>query len=249
MTQYTFIQGADSITVYVGGNAYTAQSSHVNYDKIIDGIKTGGDEQTMIELFDTASAIRKFCGGKVDIIGGVLRYEGVEVTNSLSLKILRMMEEGFDIDPMVNFFQRLKLNPSRTAQQELYDFLEAGDLPITPDGHFLAYKSVNNNYMDIHSGKFDNSIGQICEMPRGDVCDDRTRTCASGLHFAQKSYAEGFGGSTSHLMVLKVDPANVVSIPMDYNNTKGRCSKYEVIGEVAHDLADDEYGKTAVYDD
>ena len=32
-------------------------------------------------------------------------------------------------------------------------------------------------------------------------------------------------------MLVKVDPADVVSIPVDYNNTKMRCCRYEVIGE------------------
>ena len=33
-------------------------------------------------------------------------------------------------------------------------------------------------------------------------------------------------------MVLKINPRDVVSIPNDYNNQKGRCCRYEVIDEV-----------------
>lgn len=33
-------------------------------------------------------------------------------------------------------------------------------------------------------------------------------------------------------MVLKINPQDVVSIPTDYNNTKGRCCKYTVVGEL-----------------
>jgi hypothetical protein len=33
-------------------------------------------------------------------------------------------------------------------------------------------------------------------------------------------------------MILKISPADVVSIPTDYNNSKGRTCKYEVIGEL-----------------
>jgi hypothetical protein len=32
-------------------------------------------------------------------------------------------------------------------------------------------------------------------------------------------------------MILKINPRDVVAIPADYNNTKGRCCRYEVIGE------------------
>ena len=36
-------------------------------------------------------------------------------------------------------------------------------------------------------------------------------------------------------MILKINPANVVAIPADYNNTKGRCCEYEVAGEYTED--------------
>ena len=35
-------------------------------------------------------------------------------------------------------------------------------------------------------------------------------------------------------MILKINPADVVAIPKDYNNTKGRTCRYEVIGELIH---------------
>ena len=245
-TSYTFITGKDGITVYVNGSTYTVSSGHVNFDRILGVIKKGKAESKLVDLMDNKKVIENFCNGVVDIKDGVLFYQGHEMRNSLTLKILRMMEEGFDITPMSNLLTRLKENPSRTAQQELYDFLEAGDLPITPDGYFLAYKSVNKDYKDYHSRKFDNSVGATCEMPRNEVCDDRNITCSNGLHFAQKSYAESFGRG-GHLMVLKIDPADVVSIPRDYNNTKGRCSKYEVIGETGYTLDDDKFVAKSVY--
>jgi hypothetical protein len=36
-------------------------------------------------------------------------------------------------------------------------------------------------------------------------------------------------------MILKINPADVVSIPTDYNGAKGRCCKYEVVGQVNGD--------------
>ena len=36
-------------------------------------------------------------------------------------------------------------------------------------------------------------------------------------------------------MIVKISPADVVSIPSDYNNAKGRACKYEVIGEIGND--------------
>jgi hypothetical protein len=124
-------------------------------------------------------------------------------------------------------------NPSYRAVQELYKFLEVGQMPLTEDGHFLAYKKVRENFKDIHSGTFDNSVGKICEMPRNKVDEDSSRTCSSGLHVCSYSYLNSFGnGTTDKVVVVKINPRDVVSIPADYNNTKMRLCRYEVIQDV-----------------
>jgi hypothetical protein len=47
-------------------------------------------------------------------------------------------------------------------------------------------------------------------------------------------------------MIVKVFPSDVISIPKDYNNAKGRCCKYEVIGEVAdYERNSDEFRQRA----
>jgi hypothetical protein len=125
-------------------------------------------------------------------------------------------------------------------------FLEVNDMPITPDGHFLTYKAVTSDYKDFHTGKFDNSIGAKPEMPRHEVDDNRAITCSRGLHAANKDYASSFGG-TGHLMVCKVNPKDVVSIPNDYNNAKMRVSKYEVIDEVPKENKPDKFTNKAVH--
>ena len=56
------------------------------------------------------------------------------------------------------------------------------------------------------------------------------QTCSYGLHFCSEGYLRHFGGD--RVVILKINPRDVVSIPTDYNNTKGRCCRYEVIGEV-----------------
>jgi hypothetical protein len=92
---------------------------------------------------------------------------------------------------------------------------------------------VREDFKDIHSGTFDNSVGAICEMERNTVDDNKEQTCSAGLHFCSQEYLPNFGsGRGDHVMILKINPRDVVSIPVDYNNSKGRCCRYEVIGEV-----------------
>ena len=134
--------------------------------------------------------------------------------------------------------ENLMNNPSYRAVNELYGFLEKNSLPITPDGCFLAYKKVRNDYMDIHSGTFNNSVGYICEMERNQVDDNQNNTCSSGLHFCSKEYLNHFGSGDSRTMIVKINPADVVSIPTDYNNSKGRTCRYTVIGELGVEAED-----------
>ena len=67
-------------------------------------------------------------------------------------------------------------------------------------------------------------------MERNAVDDDKDRTCSAGLHFCSKDYLNHFGGE--RIMILKINPRDVVSIPSDYNDSKGRACRYEVIGEL-----------------
>jgi hypothetical protein len=73
-------------------------------------------------------------------------------------------------------------------------------------------------------------------MPRNAVDEDKERTCSYGLHFCSIQYLPSFtdsdGGKT---MIVKINPKDVVAIPADYNNTKGRACKYEVVAEYKDD--------------
>jgi hypothetical protein len=150
-----------------------------------------------------------------------------------------MLTEDFPIEPLVLFMENLMSNPSKRAVDELYGFLEKNSLPITPEGHFLAYKKIRDDYKDIYSGTMDNSVGQVLEMERNGVDDDKDRTCSSGLHFCSESYLPHFGtGHGNRVVILKINPRDVVSIPSDYNNAKGRACRYEVIGELNVDASD-----------
>jgi hypothetical protein len=142
--------------------------------------------------------------------------------------------------------ENLMANPSYRAVNELYGFLEKNNLPITSDGHFLAYKKVREDYKDCHSGTFDNSVGKVVEMERNQVNDNKEQTCSAGLHFCSEGYLRHFGGE--RVMILKINPRDVVSIPTDYNDSKGRCCRYEVIGEVGVNPEDEVEFTSAVQD-
>jgi hypothetical protein len=232
---YPFIIQGNNIVVVIDNKPHTINKTHITYQKVLDAIKAA-DWDAVKDFIEPKQVVLNYGQGNVSVQGDTLYWKSKEMHNSLSKRMIQMLQEGFPIEPMVNFMENLMQNPSKRAVDELYGFLEKNSLPITPDGHFLAYKKVRRDYLDIHSGTMDNSVGKVVEMERHDVDDDKNRTCSSGLHFCSESYLPHFGGSDSRVVVLKINPADVVSIPTDYNDAKGRACRYEVIDEIGGDI-------------
>lgn len=241
-----YILSETSLTIFINGAPVAIDNTHVNWEKIKTALKNS-DYDALPNLVDTESAVRNYVEGAMTVKHGTVYWNGTAIDSSLTRRIITMLKEGFPVTPLVNFLKNMMANPSNRAQNELYAFLEYGNLPITPDGYFLAYKRVDDNYMDCHSHSIDNSVGQTVEMPRGAVDDRSEVTCSHGLHFCSLEYIKHFWGS--HLMVLKINPRDVVSIPVDYNNTKGRCCKYEVISELDLESSYEHTFGTSVFGD
>ena len=188
---------------------------------------------TLDSLFDVSESItRKFNADNVDgieITDGVIYYNGEPLHNYVVDRIFDFMDEGLPFQPLAKFLGKLLANPSRRAVEELYKFLEHKHLPICEDGDFLAYKSVSQNYMDHHSGKFFNGVGEVLDMPRNAVCDDADVGCSYGFHAGSYEYASTFGGPDARLVIVKINPADVVSVPKDCDCQKLRTSRYEVV--------------------
>jgi hypothetical protein len=230
------ITGSGKIVAVINGKGYSVNPDHINYNKIVEAIKSQ-DWTSFVSLSDIASQVKQYTTTDgVEIVDGAVMYRGEAIHNTLTNRIVKFMGEGLPFKPLVKFLENLMNNPSKRAVDELYTFLEVGELPITEDGCFLAYKNVRANYMDIHSGTFSNKVGDVCEMPRNRVCDNSELTCSAGLHFCSIAYLPHFADDAGgHTMIVKINPADVVSIPKDYNNTKGRTCKYEVIAEYTED--------------
>ena len=224
------IQGSN-VTVVIEGKPHTVSKTHVSYTKVVDAIKSN-DWDTVKAIIDPVKVVLNYGAGNISIKGDQLYWKGEPFAGVMATRMIAMLEEGFSIEPMVLFMHNLLKNPSKRSVDELYGFLEKNSLPITPDGYFLAYKKVRRDFLDIHSGTMDNSPGTIVEMERFKVDDNKDQTCSTGLHFCGMSYLDHFGGSDSRTVIVKIDPADVVSIPSDYNGAKGRACRYEVIGEL-----------------
>ena len=234
MKALPYILQGSNIVVVVDNIPHTITESNLHYAKLKEAIKAGKWD-IVPDLISPKKAIQQFVKGHFEFIDGVLYEEGVAVRSAISERLLTMYSEGFPVEPLLKFYKNIKENPSISSANELYGFLEKNSLPITEDGCFIAYKRVRADYLDCYTGTMDNSIGKVVEMDRSKVNGDRTQTCSTGLHFCSHSYLQHFGGD--RIVTVKINPKDVVSIPTDYNDAKGRCCKYEVIGEVSDEAA------------
>jgi hypothetical protein len=226
----SYIKQGDKVLIGHEGQTFTVGPDHINYEAVLTKIKEG-QLKDLPALANVADAVERYARGSIEIVDGVVMYDGKEVHNVVCDRIVDLMEAGEEIDPLIMFLENLLDNPSETAINEMYLFMEANNMAITPDGHFLAYKTVRSNYRDYYSGKIDNSVGQIVEMDRQGVDPIRDRLCSHGLHFCGLSYIKNGPMRTAHIMIVKINPRDVVSIPSDYANAKGRCCRYEVVAE------------------
>jgi len=238
-----YILTDNSLTVVVNGKAHTMDRSNPAFSQAVEYLNLE-DAEKLEGMFDTSKAVEDYADGNITIQEGVVRYQDYEVHNHVVDRILDFMRGGLPYKPLIKFLDKLMANPSRRAVSELYTFLEHKAMPLTPDGNFLAYKGVKSDFTDWHSGKFSNDVGAVNEMPRNFVCDDADIGCSDGFHAGSLDYAEGFGNG-GNLMVVEIDPADVVSVPTDCNCQKLRTCKYKVVSLFKRKLEEplcDEYG-------
>jgi hypothetical protein len=242
-----YIIKPNSVSMFPAGEApILIDSSHVNFKDVVESIKAF-DFEGALDLARVVTFVHKVSHGAVSISDEGVTYKGTLLTGYLASKLMGFFTEGLPVAHYCNFLDNLMSNPSMTSRNELYLFLEAANLPITEEGCFLAYKAVRSDFRDKHSGKFDNSPGVTHVMERHDVDDNRNETCSYGFHAAAYDYAKNFMSGDDKLVAVKINPADVVSVPSDYNNQKLRCCKYTVAFEIkgANDIFKDMHYATS----
>ena len=162
-----------------------------------------------------------------------IKIDGVTVLNTATpiMEFIKVLQKKGVIDSEISrikpFLENMFENPFIDAVQEIYDYCKAMDFEITDDGCFLAYKNVRSDLGSIFdNGQTKHKIGEYTEVKMYDT--ERTNTCSKGLHFCSKSYLQHYVGEVT--IIVKINPKDVVSIPVDYNFAKGRCRKYLVVG-------------------
>jgi hypothetical protein len=254
---YQYLDTKDCLMVVVAGRPYAISAADTLHKEVREAVVRGLPEDEVLAIInrkgDSARkaveliAKRQQLSNRLRYEYGVIYLDDVPLHNHAANTLARLLEEGHDVTALAAFVEKQERNPNPEMIEHLYKFLEFGKIPLTPDGDFLVYKAVRTDYYDIHSGSFMNSVGSVCEMPRTAVDPNRDQTCSAGLHVCSYAYLPSFAHAQGHVMLCKVSPADVVAIPHDYNNTKMRVCRYEVVGEVTsyYKTGHDELGEGA----
>lgn len=234
MSTLNFILRQDMASIFFQGEApITIRTEHPNFERIVRVLQ---DAQAKVE--EKITELRSLVSlksiiptdEKLVVRGGKLFYRGKPVPEGVSRQFLLAFREGGDTRAIARFIMRMFDNPNASSVEQLYEFINHNEMMITEDGCFLGYKSVRGDFKDKYTGTLSNQPGQIVSMSRSDCDDRRNVTCSHGLHIAALDYARNFGGQGSPIVICKIDPKDVVSVPNDYNNQKMRVCRYEVIG-------------------
>jgi hypothetical protein len=245
----TIYRPNDFLTVVFDGKPLTIRTSDSTFDQAVDAF-VKQDWDALYTIINPALGIAKLTAkfDDIEVRDNAVFYKGEDVHGVIVERILQFRDQGADMTPLVKFLAKLMLNPSKRAVDELYKFLEHKNLPVTENGNFLAYKGVTSDYWSISrgrvkllkgrandSGQIFNGVGEEIQIPRNQVDDNKENHCSYGLHAGSLEYADGFRGS-GKLMIVEIDPADVVSIPSDCNCQKLRTCRYKVVGEFEGEL-------------
>lgn len=231
---HTITEG--NITILFNGSMNKIPRTHAGFNALSEHLKTGQhDADVIAELLDKRSAMARLTAGKVKVVGTTVFYKGEPVHSTLSLKLVTMMDDGYDATPWALFLDNIMTNPSETSRGCLFDFLERFEAPLTEDGCFVAFKGVNDDYSSTRKNPDGSTVwnrpGDLVQKPRDECVEDPNQTCSAGLHVCASHYLDSFW-TNKRVIAVKVNPRDVVSVPRDYGYSKMRVCKYLVLGDI-----------------
>lgn len=247
--------GQEFLSVYMPGHEpKAATDAHPNFDKIVEALRANPTDPSVLELFDIPKVVQarfETLSERVSVRDGKMYLDGVEVHNVLADQVVRFLYDGVDDwQGLVRFYENLLANPLEHSREQLYEWLSQHEFTITEDGCLLGYKAVYSKIdpetgeqvgyssragyaivdgEEIEHGTIPYRIGSVVTMPRDKVQHDPAVGCSFGLHVGTYNYASTFLGSSGHVVTVKVNPRDVVSVPTECSWAKLRCCRLEVL--------------------
>lgn len=243
-------EGSGATVIFSDGTIQQVSQDNANFGRVV-ALLTGTpvdeiDETALLELLIPALGVGKNLtrlSERVSFDGANILFDGDVVSDAIAEHILRIVSEGGNADSykaLVAFMEKLYTNPSESSRNSLYDFIVRHNITIDPDGDFYAYKGVKTDLGSVWegfgivdgvsmNGSLPNKPGSILEIPRSKVNADNAIGCGTGLHAGTYAYAEGWARGV--LLLVKINPRDVVSVPSCSAYQKLRTCRYKVVSQ------------------
>jgi hypothetical protein len=219
------------ISIYFNGKNVIINSDDIRFEKVKAAIKDK-DWTLLDKIITIPKYIAKYTQGLVSVYENEIYYNGVICHNAVTKKILQFAKENYPFEYLVKFLHKLMLNPSSESREQLYSYIELYKFPITENGDFLAMKAVRPDYLDLYSGKISNKPGLSVIIDR-DKCDSNSDLgCSYGLHAGNIDYIKSYGKSNDRVILVEINPKDVVSCPKDSSYQKLRVCAYNIIEDL-----------------
>lgn len=226
------IAESGNVSAFVNGRPYYLTKEAENYWDIVTALSSN-DVAMFTTLVGDLSYLSDYTQGFIDVDeDGNGTFEGVPLPSVLLDRVIDLVKQGYEFIPVLKFLHNLCENPSDHSIMELMEFLSNKNLPLTVDGCFLGYKAVRSDYLDKYSGTFDNSVGNVVSVERDQVDPNRANECSYGLHVGALNYVmNSYASSGDKIVIVKVNPKDVITVPRDYSFQKLRCCSYLVLAD------------------
>lgn len=242
------------ISAYINGEMKVVAPDHKRYAEVLKALEAQDTEQ-FLYLTDLARRINDYvsASGKLAVKNSQVLYKGITIEFPFTHRLLEMMEKGLPYGPYVNYIERTMRNPRPRCVKSLDLLINRPDakypLPLLPDGRFLAYKRVREDFYDHHSGKvlyeplevkykdhpqakdmnwLHSQVGNRVGMPIWETDDNFQLACSAGFHAGLYEYVATFHANEGHVLAVAVCPSQVISVPEDASAMKFRTHALEV---------------------
>jgi len=232
-------EGEGSIFIFSpDGDVKEVRSDDLIFTRVLGAVTSGGSLDD-VDLSGAATITK--LSEHITLVGNEVQYKGQAVDTSLATAIDRYHTEGRDMSGLVKFMDRLyDTQFSYQIRSFAFEWLTRQQLEVTPEGTILGYRGLMHNKHSVHAGKawvdgvehnghIPNFPGTTVHMPREMVDDDKNTDCSHGLHVGSESYARNWAQGA--LVIVEVDPADIVSVP-SYSTNKMRVCRYKVLEEI-----------------
>ena len=187
----------------------------------------------------------------MSVENGVIKFGEYVLEETLSNHILSLLDDnntpkdGKLWKSYVRFLDNLHQNVNEDIRKQLFRWMDyenkaGNDFGITEDGCIVGYKGCVGTVLQPMSqftgnaivdgvevkGSIPNKVGSVIQMPRSAVEFDPSVGCSVGLHVGTRDYAVGWAPI---LLLVKVNPRDIVSVPYEVQSQKMRVCEYTVL--------------------